>query len=458
MNIIAPTEITCVAIAVSAVVILSSLGLLAKRVLFVLSARRDANIDLERRLAVEKEKASRIPDLERSLVEKSSLIDELRDERAINEGNLATLRETLRQVEKQAGEARNQLTQQFKLLGDEIMKQHGESFAKQNKEQIDGILMPLRDRLVEFQDRIGQVQVETVAARESLKEQIRGLSEESAQVRNEAHNLTQALKGKAPTQGAWGEMVLETVLNHSGLRNGEEYTVQETYWNEHGSRLRPDVVVKLPGGRRVVIDAKVSLTAYEAYVTAEHETDRSSHLSHHADSVRSHIKTLSEREYAQVASSGLDFVIMFVPIEGALAAALQEDPELIVLAAKRNVAIATPTTLTIALKTVANVWQVEHRNTNAKAIAEQAGKIYDKFVGFIGDMRDMGSRLNNAQESYRGAMAKLSDGKGNLVRRLEQLKEMGATTGKSLPEDMLELAQVEAQLPSFVRAAASTIS
>jgi DNA recombination protein RmuC len=265
---------------------------------------------------------------------------------------------------------------------------------------------------------------------------------------NETHGLTQALKGKAPIQGAWGEMVLQTVLERSGLREGEEFSTQESYSDDNGSRLRPDVVVKLPGGRRVVIDAKVSLSAFEAYVNAANEQERSLHLSRHLDSLRNHIKALSDKEYARIADSRLDFVIMFVPIEGALAAAWHKDPEVSNFATTKNVAIATPTTLTIALKTIANVWQVELRNKNAADIADKAGKIYDKFVGFIEDMTAAGSRLKQAQESYSSAMSKLTTGKGNLVCRLQQLKAMGATAAKSLPEDLLESAQGETVFPS----------
>jgi DNA recombination protein RmuC len=445
-----PTQITGIVIAIFALLLLSSLGVLVKRVLSILSARRDENVDLERKLAVETEKASRIPDLEQSLTEKSSLIDRLREEGVVSERNVATLRETLRQVEKQANEARNQLAQQFELLGEEIMKRHGESFTKQNKEQIDGVLTPLRDRLVEFQQSLEKVRIESVEERAKLTEHIRALSETSIKMTNETHGLTQALKGKAPIQGAWGEMVLQTILERSGLREGEEFFTQESYSDDNGSRLRPDVVVKLPGGRRVVIDAKVSLSAFEAYVNATNEQERSLHLSRHLDSLRNHIKALSEKEYARIADSRLDFVIMFVPIEGALAAAWHKDPEVSNFATTKNVAIATPTTLTIALKTIANVWQVELRNKNAADIADKAGKIYDKFVGFIEDMTVAGSRLKQAQESYSSAMSKLTTGKGNLLCRLQQLKAMGATTAKSLPEDMLESAKAETVFPSAI--------
>jgi DNA recombination protein RmuC len=265
---------------------------------------------------------------------------------------------------------------------------------------------------------------------------------------SETENLTQALKGKSQMQGAWGEMVLKTILDRSGLREGEEYVTQESRVTEEGARLRPDVVVTLPGGQQVVIDSKVSLAAFTAYVSAETDAEREAQLSFHLDSIRTHIKALSEKEYQQVIISELNFVIMFVPIEGALAVALQNDPALTGFATEKDVAIATPTTLMLALKTIANLWQVERRNRNADAIAERAGKLYDKFVGFLDDMKSIGERLNQAQASYAGAMDKLSDGKGNLVRQVELLKSMGAKTGKSIPPELLDSDEIEAVVTS----------
>ncbi len=331
------------------------------------------------------------------------------------------------------------MTKEFRLLAEDVMARHGERFGKQNKEQIDGLLQPVRDKLAEFQQGLQAAHVETAKERATLGEQIRGLSEASAKMTTETTNLTRALKGQAQTQGAWGEMILESVLQNSGLRKGEEYECQTSHTTEDGQRLRSDVIVTLPGDqRRIVIDAKVSLVAFDGHVNAATDGERDACLRRHLDSMRAHIRTLGSKDYQGVARSGLDFVVMFIPIEGALAAALRTDPKLINEAADHNVAIATPTTLMIALRTVASVWQVERRNKNAEDIAKRAGLLYDKFAGFVGDMQALGERLGQADEAYKGAMKKLSDGRGSLTRQVEQLKGMGARTGKSLPAWLLE--------------------
>ena len=381
---------------------------------------------------------------------------------------LAAAEEKLEQELKQASEklallteARGSMTNEFKVLAESVMARHGEAFTKQNKEQVEGILKPLQEKLFEFQQGLQVAQNETVKDRATLAEHIRHLTEASAKMTNETQNLTRALKGKAQTQGAWGEMILSTILERSGLREGDEYVKQESYTGEDGSRLRPDVVVNLPGGQKVVIDAKVSLTAFEEFVNAGTEEDRSSALSRHLGSIKTHIRTLGGKEYHSAVGSALDYVVMFVPIEGALAVALQEEPGLTGIAAEANVAIATPTTLMIALRTIANVWQVERRNKNAEEIAARAGKIYDKFVGFLDDMTELGGRLDKARESFQGAMGKLSDGKGNIIRQVEQLKVLGAKTTKAIsgllleeaaPEDLLVL-DIPEELPESVSVA-----
>ena len=375
----------------------------------------------------------------------------VRKEAADSATKLAAAEEKLEQELKQASEklallaeARGSMTNEFKVLAEAVMARHGETFTKQNKEQVEGILKPLQDKLIEFQQGLQVAQTETVKDRATLAEHIRHLTETSAKMTDETQNLTRALKGKAQTQGAWEEMILSTILERSGLREGDEYVKQESYTGEDGSRLRPDVVVNLPGGQKVVIDAKVSLTAFEEFVNPATEEDRSSALARHLASMKTHIRTLGGKEYHSVVGSALDYVVMFVPIEGALAVALQEDPGITGMAADANVAIATPTTLMIALRTIANVWQVERRNKNAEEIAARAGNIYDKFVGFLDDMTELGGRLDKAKESFHGAMGKLSEGKGNIVRQVEQLKGLGAKTTKAIPSLLLEESAPEA--------------
>ena len=412
-----------------------------------LAARAEA---LSRTEAVAADLRERLETERRSLTEARARIDAETKAHADLRIRHAALRETLDQERSQAAErlalmadAKERLTTEFKLLADEMLKRHGEAFAKQNREQVDSLLEPLRGRIVEFQQGLQASQTESAKERAALAEQIRTLGETSARMTQETLNLTRALKGKAQTQGAWGEMILSTILERSGLRNGEEYVTQESRTAEDGTRLRPDVVVRLPGGQSVVIDSKVSLTAFEAYVNAEADHDRVSHLTRHVTSVRTHVRSLGGKGYHQVTEGVLDYVVMFVPIEGALAAALQEDPGLTGFAAEQGVAIATPSTLMAMLRTVANVWHVERRNRNADEIAERAGKLFDKFVGFVADMQQLGSRLDGAQKCWTDAMGKLQSGRGNLVRQVEMLREMGARTNKSLPSELLDGARVD---------------
>ncbi len=470
----------CLAMIVAAAAVL--VALLVRR----LGAMRESKVRLEGQLAVEQLRASRIPELEQAVAQHARLADELRAaqanadrecatakgelsrvEAALQEARvrltetegmlaavrteregfktgLATLQETLSKERLHAAEklqllqdAKDTMTKEFGLLANEVMARHGESFSKQNKEQIDGLLQPMRDKLAEFQQGLQSAHTESAKERATLGEQIRGLSETSARMTTETTNLTRALKGKAQTQGAWGEMILASILQRSGLREGAEYVSQATGATEEGQRLRPDVIVSLPGDQRIVIDAKVSLVAFEGHVNAATDSERDMCLGRHLNSMRTHIKTLSSKDYRAVAGSRLNYVVMFVPIEGALAAALQGDPGLTSFAMENNVTIATPTTLMIALRTVHSVWQVECRNQNAEAIADRAGKLYDKFVGFVTDLQQVGRGLKLADDSYRDAMGKLSTGKGNLVRQIEQLKGMGARTGKSLPLSLL---------------------
>ena len=365
--------------------------------------------------------------------------EELLAENAALKAEIRVLGERLQLERDQAGEklellkeAKERLTLEFKVLADSVLKEHGEAFSKQNREQIGTILTPLKESLSTFQQGLAAAHTESTRERATLAEQIRRLTEESSKMTAETGNLTRALKGKSQMQGAWGEMVLKTILERSGLREGEEFVTQQSHSAEDGSRFRPDVIVNLPNGQKIIVDAKVSLTAFQDYVNAEDETERGAHLVRHAQSLRGHIKDLARKEYHQLDGASVDYVIMFVPIEGALAAALLDDPALTAAALDSSVTIATPTTLMIALRTVANVWQVERRNRNADAIADRAGKLYEKFAGFLSDMGQLGDRLTSAQKSYGNAMNKLQSGPGNVVRQIEQLKELGARTSKSL--------------------------
>jgi len=361
----------------------------------------------------------------------------------------ATLRETLTQERTQAEEklrllteAKAQMSREFQHLAAAVTEQHGETFKRQNKEQIDALLSPLREKLGEFQTGLQTAHKESAAERATLGEQIRQVLQQGDRMTAETTNLTRALKGKSQTQGAWGKMILVSILERSGLIKDLHYFVQESVENDEGRRLRPDAKVKLPGAPHLVIDAKVSLVAFEAHVNAETEEDRATQLDNHLRSLRTHIATLASKDYHAATGSEVDYVIMFVPIEGALSAALSHDPELTGHAIESGVTIATPTTLMIALRTVANVWRIDNRNKNAELIAAEAGRLYDKFVGFVDDMKGLGARLTQAQSTYDTAMHKLSNGQGNLMARAEHLKRRGAKTAKSLPFSALTTDEV----------------
>lgn len=371
----------------------------------------------------------------------------------------AALNETLEQEREHSKErlsllqsAREEMTKEFKLLAGDVMKQNSETFSQQNRDQIEGILTPLREKLTEFRTELDSAHKDTIVERATLAEQIRTLAVASADMKSETVALTRALKGEAHTQGAWGEMVLTSIMEKSGLREGSEYYSQSSYTKDDGQVIRPDVVVKLPAEQSIVIDAKVSLTAFEKYVNAESPEVRAAEMQRHLLSLRTHIRTLGSKGYEVHTGGGVNYVIMFVPIEGALAAALQEAPELTSEALAANVAIATPTTLMIALRTAASVWQVERRNRNAEDIASRAGYLYEKFAGFGKDLLDLGGHLNATQKSYSDALSKLTTGQGNLLRQVEMLKTLGAKTNKSMPQKLLEgndtSASILAELPN----------
>ena len=327
---------------------------------------------------------------------------------------------------------RREMEMQFKELAENALKAQGESFSKANIEKLEATLTPLKEHVGHFEKELRQVHEETVKDRERLKTEISQLSRRSEAISQEAISLTKALKGDTQIQGAWGEMVLENILERSGLRNGEEYETQAHRIGVNGERLRPDVVVRIPGGKSLVIDSKVSLLAYNEAVNAATDVDALASRKRHLTSIKNHINSLSAKGYQTAENSTVDYVILFVPIEGALSEALREDPALTEHALERNITIATPTTLMMALKTIANVWAVDRRNQNAELIANRAGKLYDKVYGFVQNMERVGERLEQAQDSYTQAFSQLSKGKGNVISQVESLKNLGAKTSKKI--------------------------
>jgi DNA recombination protein RmuC len=430
-------------------------ALVAVAAIFLLLGRKLAGAgpavrELERRLA---EEATLVAERTRARDQLAEELAAARAEGDAQRSEIARLTERLAQEAQHAEarikllqDAREAMTRDFKLLADDVLLRHGETLAKKSDEQLGAALNPLRQKLLEFQQSLQLAHTDSEKERARLAEQIKTLGETSARMSQETQSLAQALRGKSQTQGAWGEMILRTILEKSGLREGEEFFAQQSHTTEDGDRLRPDVIVRLPNRQSIVIDAKVSLTAYAAAIAAESEEERALHLRAHVLSVRQHVRALASKEYQKHAAGALDYVVMFVPIEGALAAALQEAPDLTGFAVENSVYIATPTTLMIALRTAANVWHVEKRNRNAEDISRRAGAIYDKVVGFLDSMDGLGRALGTSQKQFDKAMAQLSRGNGNVLRQLEQLKTLGARTNKTLPAALLGEAEAEETL------------
>lgn len=347
-------------------------------------------------------------------------------------------------------QAREQLSDQFRVLANQILEEKSTRFAEQNKTSIGALLEPLRERITEFQVRVEQTYDKESKERLTLQKEVERLAALNQQISADAVNLTQALKGSNKTQGTWGELVLERVLESSGLRRGEEYELQASLGSDEGAVLRPDVIVRLPENKHMVIDSKVSMTAYERYASASDEATRAEQLRLHLASVRQQVRLLSEKNYQQLHGlQSLDFVLMFVPVEPAFMLAVAEDDTLFADAFERNVLIVSPSTLLATLRTIASIWRRELQARNAQEIAQHCGRLYDKFVGFVTDLEEIGKRLEGAQKAYSLAHNKLVAGRGNLVSQAEKVRKLGVKPAKQLRAALLRDEEVdEPVLPS----------
>ncbi len=340
-------------------------------------------------------------------------------------------------------ERQNQLRQEFKLLANTILEEKSLKFTEQNKENIKQILNPLQEKIQVFEKKVEDTQKESISMHSALKTQLEGLKDLNLQMTKEATNLTKALKGDSKMQGNWGELVLERVLEKSGLEKDREYFVQQSFTTAGGSRVLPDVVLHLPDNKRMIIDSKVSLTDYERYVNAD-EDDRPKFLKAHVNSIRKHVDQLSDKKYEDLYDiESPDFVLMFIPIEPAFAVAINEDNSIYNKAFEKNIVIVTPSTLLATLRTIDTMWNNEKQQRNAIEIARQAGALYDKFEGLVSDLTGVGKKLDSAKTDYSAAMNKLVEGKGNLITSVEKLKKMGAKAKKSLPEAIIKRAEDE---------------
>lgn len=347
---------------------------------------------------------------------------------------IAHQKERLEEKSAQTYQLQEQLRLEFAHTANALLEEKSEKFTAQNQVNLNAILQPLEQRIREFEQQVSHFYGDENKERASLKEQIRSLTALNQQMTTEAQNLTRALKGDTKAQGDWGELILERILEKAGLRAGSEYLTQQSYHNADGRRQRPDLILQLPNEKQLVVDSKMSLTAYERFSNAPSPEAAQRALRDHLTSIRKHVKELSNKNYQRLPQlNTLDFVLMFVPLEAAYAVALQNDHELYHQAFEQNVIIVSPLTLLPTTKTIANLWQQEYQNRNALEIADKAGKMYDKLVGFIDDLQRVGERIAQAEQSYQEALKKLHTGRGNLVRRATQLQRLGAKTSKQLP-------------------------
>lgn len=397
------------------------------------------------------------------------LNQELRNLQSINSALEAELREITTRLEETRFasdekqrlliNSEQRLTVQFENLANRIFEQSGRKVDEQNRQSLDRLLVPLCEQLDGFRRQVQDSYGQEAKERHTLAHEIRNLQQLNAQMAREAINLTKALKGDNKTQGNWGEVVLSRVLEASGLRDGYEYQTQVNIRGEEGNRQQPDVIVHLPQGKDVVIDAKMSLVSYERYFNSDDEQERHQAISEHIGSVRSHIRLLGRKDYQQLPGlRSLDYVLMFIPVEPAFLLAIDRQPELISEALQNNIMLVSPTTLLVALRTISNLWRYEHQSQNAQQIADRAAKLYDKLRLFVDDMSALGQSLDRAQDNYRQAMNKLSQGRGNLIGQVEGFRSLGVEVKRpinpiiseqALAESSSELAEKPAGLDDY---------
>lgn len=356
---------------------------------------------------------------------------------------IINLKEKLDLQKKEIENLQEKFTKEFENLANKILEEKSTKFAEQNSKNLKEILKPLQNNIDKFEKRVEDTHKESIDRHAALRQQIIGLKELNNQMSKEAINLTKALKGDSKTQGNWGELVLERVLEKSGLEKGREYELEKSFNvdGESHQRLRPDVIIHLPDNKKMVIDSKVSLTAYEQFVNTEVELEKEQFLKEHISSLNRHVSQLSEKKYEDLYQiESPDFVLLFIPIEPAFALAINKDNQLYNKAFEKNIVIVTPATLLATLRTIDTMWNNEKQQRNAIEIARQAGALYDKFEGLVTDLTKVGKKMDEAKSEYKGAMNKLVEGRGNLVTSVEKIKKLGAKAKKSLPEKIIERA------------------
>ena len=372
--------------------------------------------------------------------------EKLNTENSSLKADYSNLQSKLSEQKAEIEKLQEKFTKEFENLANKIFEEKGSKFTEQNKEKLNEILNPLREQINKFEQKVEETNKESIKGHASLREQLQMLKEMNQQITQEAKNLTTALKGQSKSQGNWGEFILESILEKSGLVKGREYVVQESITAESGKRFQPDVIIKLPENKSIVIDSKVSLVGYERFVSSEDEIEKQLALREHINSIRSHIKNLSGKNYQNLYQlESLDFVLMFMPIEPAFALAVQNDPSIFNDAFEMNIVIVSPSTLLATLRTIESIWRQEKQNKNALEIAKQSGDMLDKFTAFVEDLISVGKGLVSVKDNYDKAMNKLTDGRGNLIGRAEKIKELGAKASKSLPPAIINRSKEDSE-------------
>ena len=420
------------------------IGVFIGKLLSKLSFEKEKATLEERNLSLQETKKNTeivVEKLENKLTSIQLEKEELMTRNTRQDSDLKNLQLKLNENKSEIEKLQEKFTKEFENLANKILDEKSTKFTQQNKENLKMILNPLQEKIKVFEDKVDKTHKESIDYHAALRQQILGLKELNQQMSKETLNLTKALKGNTKTQGNWGELVLERVLEKSGLEKDREYFVQQSFINDEGKRVLPDVVISLPDGKKMIVDSKVSLTAYEQFVNSEDETAKEQFLKEHISSLKRHVEQLSEKKYEDIYKiESPDFVLLFIPIEPAFAIALNSDNTLYNKAFEKNIVIVTPTTLLATLRTIDTMWNNEKQQRNAIEIARQAGALYDKFDGLLKDLIGVGKKIDASKTDYNAAMNKLFEGKGNLINSVEKLKKMGAKAKKAIPENIIERA------------------
>ena len=425
------------------------IGIFIGKIIFSAKSQSEKNILEEKWNSLKEQSQIEKFAFEKNLHQINTEKEQIRTEKEVaniqlakKEADFDSLLEKNKDQKQEVEQLQEKFTKEFENLANKILEEKTNKFTEQNKENMKNILSPLQDKILHFEKKVEDTHKESIDYHAALRQQIVGLSEMNAQMSKETLNLTKALKGDSKMQGNWGELVLERVLEKSGLEKGREYEVQQSFTTAEGNRVFPDVVINLPDGKKMIVDSKVTLTAYERFINEDNEDLKAQHLKDHVLAIKRHVDQLGDKNYHDLYQiESPDFVLLFIPMEPAFALALNEDTTLYNKAFEKNIVIVTPSTLLATLRTIDSMWANQKQQENALEIARQAGALYDKFEGFVSDLIKIGKKIDESKVEYSGAMNKLVEGKGNLITSVEKLKKMGAKAKKSLPESIINRAE-----------------